>query len=443
VSSTPLFAPAGPLRGEYVPPPDKSISHRAALIAAMADEPVPIENYLDSGDTRSTLDALRTLGAGIDEEDGHILIRGVGLREPLEATGGRLDVGNSGTLMRLLPGWLAGQPGGVWTLDGDRSIRRRPVDRVVEPLRAMGARVEARAGRYPPLTVAGGELEGIEYVLPVASAQVKSCVLLAGMLAKGQTTVVERTPSRDHTERMLSRARVPFARDGRTLHVHQVDELELDAVRVPGDFSSAAFFVTAATLVRGSRVVISDVGLNWTRIGFLRIAERMGAVVVGDLEAPGETSDREPVGELDVASAPLEGTEVGPEEVPLAIDELPLVALLGAFAEGETVVRGAAELRHKESDRIAGVVEGLAGLGADITETADGFAVRGDGTPLPGGTLDARGDHRLAMLGAVAGLASKEGVEVVGMESVAVSYPGFERDLGALLRRGRGGSLGA
>jgi 3-phosphoshikimate 1-carboxyvinyltransferase len=185
--------------------------------------------------------------------------------------------------------------------------------------------------------------------------------------------------------------------------------------------------------------VISDVGLNWTRTGFLRIAERMGAVVVGDLEALGETSDREPVGELDVASAPLEGTEVGPEEVPLAIDELPLVALLGAFAEGETVVRGAAELRHKESDRIAGVVEGLAGLGADITETADGFAVRGDGAPLPGGTLDARGDHRLAMLGAVAGLASKEGVEVVGMESAAVSYPGFEPDLGALLRRGARG----
>ena len=438
MSSTRRFAPSGPLRGEYVPPPDKSISHRAALIAAMADEPVAIENYLDSADTRSTLDALRTLGAGVDEEDGRMLIRGVGLRE-LEATGGRLDVGNSGTLMRLLPGWLAGQPGGVWTLDGDSSIRRRPVDRVVEPLRAMGARVEARDGRYPPLTVAGGELEGIEYVLPVASAQVKSCVLLAGMLAGGQTTVVERTPSRDHTERMLSRARVPFEREGRTLRVHQVDELELDAVRVPGDFSSAAFVVTAATLVRGSRVVISDVGLNWTRTGFLRIAERMGAVVVGDLEAPGETSDREPVGELDVASASLEGTEVGPEEVPLAIDELPLVALLGAFAEGETVVRGAAELRHKESDRIAGVVEGLAGLGAGITETADGFAVRGDGAPLPGGTLDARGDHRLAMLGAVAGLASKEGVEVVGMESAAVSYPGFEPDLGALLRRGARG----
>jgi 3-phosphoshikimate 1-carboxyvinyltransferase len=443
VSSTRLFAPSGPLRGQYAPPPDKSISHRAALIAAMADEPVAIENYLDSADTRSTLDALRTLGAGVDQEDGRILIRGLGLRETLEATGGRLDVGNSGTLLRLLPGWLAGQPGGVWTLDGDSSIRRRPVDRVVEPLRAMGARVEARAGRYPPLTVAGAELRGIEYVLPVASAQVKSCVLLAGLLADGYTTVVERTPSRDHTERILSRARVPFERDGPILRVHQVDALELDAVRIPGDFSSAAFVVAAATLVRGSRVVISDVGLNWTRTGFVRIAERMGAVVVGDVEEPGETSDREPVGELDVASAPLEGTEVGPEEVPLAIDELPLVALLGAFADGETIVRGAAELRHKESDRIAGVVEGLTALGADAAETADGFAVRGDGTPLPGGTLDARGDHRLAMLGAVAGLASRDGVEVVGIESAAVSYPGFESDFRALLGGRRPGSLRA
>jgi 3-phosphoshikimate 1-carboxyvinyltransferase len=191
--------------------------------------------------------------------------------------------------------------------------------------------------------------------------------------------------------------------------------------------------VAAATLVAGSRVVIADVGLNWTRTGFLRIAERMGAVVLGDLEQPGTEADREPVGELDVASAPLEGTAVGPDEVPLAIDELTLVALLGAFADGETVVRGAEELRYKESDRIAGVVEGLRGLGADIEETEDGFAVRGDGSPLPGGTIDSRGDHRLAMLGAVAGLASTGGVEVVGMDVAAVSYPGFERDLRALM----------
>jgi 3-phosphoshikimate 1-carboxyvinyltransferase len=245
--------------------------------------------------------------------------------------------------------------------------------------------------------------------------------------------VVEGAPSRDHTERMLRRARVPFERDGLRSTVAQVDEFELDEITVPGDPSSAAFVVAAATLVQGSRVVIKDVGLNWTRTGFFRIAERMGAVILGDLEEPGTETDEEPRGELDVASAPLEGTEVTPEEVPLAIDELTLVALLGAFADGETVVRGAGELRYKESDRIAAVVEGLRGLGADIEETEDGFAVSGDGSPLTGGTIDSRGDHRLAMLGAVAGLASEDGVEVLNMDAAAVSYPGFERDLATLL----------
>jgi 3-phosphoshikimate 1-carboxyvinyltransferase len=321
----------------------------------------------------------------------------------------------------------------VWTLDGDESIRRRPVDRVVEPLAAMGAGMEAREGRYAPLTVTGAPLTGIEYELPVASAQVKSCVLIAGMLADGSTTILEPRISRDHTERILRRARVPFERDGLRITVAQVDELELDAVAVPGDPSSAAFLVAAACLVPGSRVVVEDVALNWTRTGFFRIAQRMGAVIVGDLEEPGTVQDLEPVGELDVAAGPLEGTTVEPEEVPLAIDELTLVGLLGAFAEGETVVRGAEELRLKESDRIEGVVTGLRSLGADVEDTGDGFAVRGDGAPLRGGVLDARGDHRMAMLGAVAGLASSEGVEVVGMEAAGVSYPRFEADLAALL----------
>jgi 3-phosphoshikimate 1-carboxyvinyltransferase len=427
------FDPSGPLRGHYEPPPDKSISHRAALFAAMADEPVTVHNYLDAADTQSTLTALRALGASVEPgTGGSLVIRGVGLRAALEATGGLLDVGNSGTLLRLLPGWLAGQPGGVWTLDGDESIRRRPVDRVVEPLSAMGAELTAREGRLPPLTVRGGELSGIAYELPVASAQVKSCVLIAGMLAGGSTTVVEGSQSRDHTERLMRRAGVPVERDGTRTTVFQVDELELGELSVPGDLSSAAFVVAAGTLVPDSRVVISGVGLNWTRAGFLRIAERMGAIVLGDFEEPDAAAELEPVGELDVASGPLEGTEVAPEEVPLAIDELTLVALLGAFADGETVVSGAHELRLKESDRIAGVVEGLRGLGADIEATEDGFAVRGDGSPLAGGELDARGDHRLAMLGAIAGLASTGGVEVVGMDSAAVSYPGFMADLRAL-----------
>jgi 3-phosphoshikimate 1-carboxyvinyltransferase len=307
------------------------------------------------------------------------------------------------------------------------------VDRIAEPLRGMGAGVEAHEGRFPPFTVRGAELTGITYEMPVPSAQVKSCVLIAGMLAEGSTTVVEGAHSRDHTERMLRRARVPFEHDGFRSTVSQVDELELDEIVVPADPSSAAFIVAAATLVQGSRVVVNDVGLNWTRTGFFRIAERMGAVFLGDLEEPGTVSNVEPVGELDVASSHLEGTVVEPDEVPLAIDELTLVALLGAFADGETVVSGAGELRFKESNRIAAVVEGLRGLGADIEETDDGFVVRGDGSPLRGGTIDSKGDHRLAMLGAVAGLASEEGVEVLDMKAAGVSYPGFELDLAALL----------
>jgi 3-phosphoshikimate 1-carboxyvinyltransferase len=430
VSGSARFDPAGALRGDYTPPADKSISHRAALFAAMCDEPVAVRNYLDSADTMSTLDAVRSLGAGIEEDgEGGLLLRGVGLHAPLEATGGLIGVGNAGTLMRLLPGWLAGQPGRSWTLDGDESIRRRPVDRIAEPLRAMGADIEMRDGRLPPFTVRGAELSGIDYALPVASAQVKSCVLIAGMVAAGTTSISEPAPSRDHTERLLRRARVPFEQEGARLTVSSVDELELDEIVVPGDPSSAAFIVAAATVVSGSRVVVRNVGLNWTRTGFFRIAERMGAVIVGDLEEPGVQPELEPLGELDVASAPLEGTVVEPEEIPLAIDELTLVALLGAHAEGETVVRGAEELRLKESDRITAVVDGLRGLGADIEATRDGFVVRGDGSALRGGLIDSRGDHRIAMLGAVAGLASLEGVEVVGMEAAAVSYPDFEADI--------------
>ena len=427
------FEPAGPLRGQVTPPADKSISHRAALFGAMTDEPVTIRNYLFAEDTLSTLTALRVLGAGVDMREDELVLRGVGLRGALEATGGTLDVGNSGTLLRLLPGWLAGHAGGVWTLDGDDSIRRRPVDRIVEPLARMGAAVEARDGRLPPLKIGGGRLRGIDYELPVASAQVKSCVLIAGLLAEGETIVREPHPSRDHTERFLLGAQAHFGRrDDGSLRVSELDELELGEVVVPGDPSSAAFWIAAATLIPDSRIVIDSVGLNWTRAGFIRIAERMGAVIVGDVEEPGTVASEEPVGELDVASAPLEATEVEPAEIPLAIDEIPLVALLAAFAEGETVVRGADELRVKESDRIMGIVEGLGGLGADIEATGDGFVVRGTGG-LRGGTIDSRGDHRLAMLGAVAGLASERGVEVLGMEAAAISYPGFERDLERLL----------
>jgi 3-phosphoshikimate 1-carboxyvinyltransferase len=430
------FSPAGPLRGTVQPPPDKSISHRAALLGAMSAEPVRVRNYLDAEDTRSTLAAVRSLGALIESRSGDLLVRGVGLRDalPLEEP---IDVGNAGTLMRLLPGWLAGQRANAWTLDGDASIRRRPVDRVAEPLRRMGASIDAREGRFPPMTVrAAPRLRAIEYELPVASAQVKSCVLLAGVVADGDTAVLEPAPSRDHTERMLLGAGVPVRRDGRRVTVACQDELEIEEVVVPGDLSSAAFLVAAGVLVRGSRLVVAGVNVNWTRTGFLRILERMGAVVLGDLEpVDAELTGTEPVSDLDVTAGPLVGTVVEPEEVPLAIDELPLVALLGCFAEGETIVRGAGELRLKESDRIATVVGALRDLGAEVEGTEDGFVVHGTGR-LRGGRIHSHGDHRLAMLGAVAGLASEEGVEVEGMEAAAVSYPGFAAELRTLVEGG-------
>jgi 3-phosphoshikimate 1-carboxyvinyltransferase len=422
------FEPTRGLSGELQAPPDKSISHRAALLGAMASEPVRIERYLHAADTNSTLEAVRALGALVELREQEVVIRGTGLREAREPDG-PIDVGNAGTLLRLLPGWLAAQEGRSFTLDGDESIRRRPVDRVAEPLRLMGAELSARNGRFPPLVVRGTHLRAISYDMPVASAQVKSCVLLAALAADGATTVSEPARSRDHTERMLLRAGVGVHRNGRHVTVVNADELLLDRVRVPGDPSSAAFLVTAGVLVPQSRLLISDVGVNWTRTGFMRIVRRMQGIVLGDLEdETGELIGEEPVSDLDVAYGALEGTVVEPDEVPLAIDELPLVALLGCFAEGETIVRGAQELRLKESDRIAGVVEGLRGLGAEIEAIEDGFAVRGSGG-LRGGTIDAEGDHRMAMMGAIAGLASREGVEVIGMEAAAVSYPSFVEDL--------------
>jgi 3-phosphoshikimate 1-carboxyvinyltransferase len=430
------FDPSGPLRGRVTVPADKSISHRAALIGAMASEPVRVTNYLDAADTRSTLAAVQELGAIVEPRDGELLVRGCGLRNAM-AAGEPIDVGNAGTLMRLLPGWLAFQQGSSFELDGDDSIRRRPVDRIAEPLSLMGARIDAREDRFPPFTVHGAALNGIDYELPVASAQVKSCVLLAGLVTDA-TTVIEPVPSRDHTERMLAAAGAPIARSadaaggGFRTTVGNTDELELDVVEVPGDPSSAAFLIAAGVLVKGSRLVLERVGVNWTRSGFLRILERMGAIVLADLEAPGTFQALEPIADIDVTGAPIEATTVQAEEVPLAIDELPLVALLGCFADGETVVRGAAELRIKESDRIATVVDGLRGLGAIIEALPDGFAVTGTGR-LRGGRLDAHGDHRLALLGAVAGLASEEGVEVVGMEAAEVSYPRFADDVAGLI----------
>jgi 3-phosphoshikimate 1-carboxyvinyltransferase len=424
------------IRGSVVAPPDKSISHRAALIGAMAAEPVHVTGYLDAADTNSTLAAVAQLGALVDVKPDEIVIRGSGLREA-RSTDRPIDVGNAGTLMRLLPGWLAGQENRAWTLDGDSSIRKRPIDRIAVPLSRMGAEIEATDGRFPPFVVRGARLRAIHYELPMASAQVKSCVLLAGLSADGATTVTEPAPSRDHTERMLAGAGIQVERHGRHVTVHAGDELELEHVHVPGDPSSAAFWLAAAAIVPGAEIEVRNTGTNWTRVGFVRILERMGVVVEGDLEEadPVGVPTAEPVADLRVRhGAALRGTVVEPEEVPLAIDELPLVGLVACFAEGETIVTGAQELRVKESDRIAAVVGALNALGGDAEATEDGFVVRGTGG-LRGGAIHSGGDHRMAMLGAIAGLASRDGVEVGDMEAAAVSYPGFTADLRTLSAR--------
>jgi 3-phosphoshikimate 1-carboxyvinyltransferase len=425
------FAPSGPLRGSLRPPADKSVSHRAALIAAMGEGETAIEGYLDAADTRSTLGAVEALGAeiemrstGSDELAGRI--HGVGLRGAASA---EIDVGNAGTLLRLLPGWLAGQEGGTWTLDGDDSIRRRPVDRVAAPLREMGANLSARDDRLPPLRVEGASLHGTEYRLPVASAQVKSCLLFAGLLAEGETRIVEPLPTRDHSERMLRAAGATVEREGDTVIVQPAERLDPGEIVVPADISSAAFFIVAGLLVPDSEVLLKGVGVNPTRTGILTILARMGGRI--EVESESERGG-EPIADLRVRPAPLQATEVGGAEVPLAIDELPLVALAACFAEGTTTIRDAEELRRKESDRVATVSTALNALGGAVEPTADGMVVTGSGG-LRGGAIESHGDHRIAMLGAVAGLASREGVEVDGMEAAAVSYPGFVSDLASLL----------
>jgi 3-phosphoshikimate 1-carboxyvinyltransferase len=424
------FDPCGPLRGSLRPPPDKSISHRAALIAAMGEGQVPIAGYLDSADTRSTLEAVQALGADVEavsSSDGlGVSVAGVGLRGARSAS---IDVGNAGTLLRLLPGWLSGQVGQSWTVDGDESIRRRPVDRIAEPLRRMGAELSAREDRLPPLQITGAPLHGVTYELPIASAQVKSCVLFAGLLAEGETRVVEPQPSRDHTERMLAAAGAAIERDGDAVVIAPAEVLAPESITVPADISSAAFFVVAGLLVPGSEVVLREVGVNPTRTGLLTILGRMGAEIeLGDEREVGG----EPIATLRVRPAPLHGTEVGGAEIPLAIDELPLVALAACFAEGTTTIRDAAELRRKESDRIETVTEALTALGGIVEPSEDGMTIEGTGG-LRGGTINSHGDHRIAMLGAVAGLAARERVEVRGMEAAGVSYPGFEQDLASLL----------
>jgi len=425
-----VFAPKGPLNGRIRPPADKSISHRAAIIGAMSDGPTRVSNFLDSDDTRSTLSAVANLGAMVNPEPDENMppeftIEGVGPGGPRSL--GRIDVGNAGTLMRLLPGWIAGYDGGLWRMNGDASIRKRPVDRIADPLRLMGAEIEVTDGRFPPIRIDGRRLHGIEYELPVASAQVKSCVLLAGLRAEGPTTVIEPLPTRDHTEVMLEAAGANIDRKPGSVTIAPGADLKLDEVEIPADISSAAFFLVAASIIPGSRVELERIGVNPTRTGILTVLERMGAdIVVTSLPSGGEA-----IADITVSSSTLAGTRIDGAEIPLAIDELPLIALAACFAEGETVIADAEELKRKESDRIAVVVDALKGLGADIEATGDGMKIRGTGG-LRGGTVDSHGDHRIAMLGAVAGIASREGVGVIDMDAASVSYPGFSGDLARL-----------
>ncbi|HLF69004.1 MAG TPA: 3-phosphoshikimate 1-carboxyvinyltransferase [Gaiellaceae bacterium] len=412
--------PVPALVGHVAVPGDKSISHRAVLVASISEGEARITGFGRSADTEATIAAVRALGAQVDEHDVDTLtVHGVGLRG-LRAPSAPIDCGNSGTLMRLLSGILAGQTG-RYELTGDASLSSRPMERVAEPLRRMGARVETTEG-HAPLVVEGASLSSISYELPVPSAQVKSAVLLAGLFAEGETTVVEPLPTRDHTERMLERAGARIRRRPRSVSVEPAERLALGDVEIPGDFSSAAPLLVAAATIPGSAVTVHGVGLSLRRIGLLDVLERMGArIAIYNRRSIGG----EPAGDVEVRASELVGATVGAEEVPALVDELPLVALLACHARGETVVRGAGELRVKESDRIESVVEGLRRLGAHARATRDGFRVRGVPARLRGGVFEAHGDHRLAMLGAIAGLSSREGVEIVGAEAVDTSFPGF------------------
>ncbi len=420
--------PAAGLDGHLAVPGDKSISHRALLLGAVSDGETLVRGFGRSADTESTLGAVRVLGARVDDGGGdELTVHGVGLRG---LAGGEIDCGNAGTLARLVSGLLAFQEG-TFTLVGDASLSARPMERVAEPLRRMGALIETTDGRLP-MTIGGAPLTGIEYAPEVASAQLKSAVLLAGVGARGRTTVLEQRPTRDHTELMLRDAGVRVSVRSASVSVDPAERLRLPSVDVPGDFSSAAPFIVAATIVPESRITIHDVDLNPRRTGLLAVLDRMGGRV-------GIVARRrlgaEPVGDLEIRSAELTATEIRADEVPLLVDELPLFGLLAAHARGESRVSGAAELRVKETDRIEALVDGLRAIGVRARGFPDGFSVTGVPARLRGGRVDARGDHRIAMLGAVAGLASREGVEILDAESVAVSFPGFYDLLGEIAQR--------
>jgi 3-phosphoshikimate 1-carboxyvinyltransferase len=402
-------------------PGDKSISHRAVLIGAVCEEETVISGFGRSADTEATVAAVRALGVEVVEEDVDVLrVLGVGL-QGLRQPDTQIDCGNAGTLMRLVTGLLAGQEGRRFELIGDDSLSTRPMERVAEPLRRMGARVETTDG-HAPLVIEGETLQAIDYELPVASAQVKSAVLLAGLCAEGSTTVVEPMPTRDHTERLLERAGARVTRRPTSVTVERTTRLQLSEIEIAGDISSAAPFLVAAAIVPGSAVTVHGVGLNPRRAGLLAVLERMGArIAIYNRRSIGG----EPAGDVELRASELVGATVAAAEVPTLVDELPLLAVAACHARGDTVVHGASELRYKESNRLDAIVEELRRIGGHARSTSDGFRIKGVPARLRGGVVDSRGDHRLAMLGAVAGVASREGVELRGAEAVETSFPGF------------------
>mgnify|MGYP006411519133 FL=1 len=411
--------PGGKLVGSIRVPGDKSMSHRVIMLGAIAEGKTDVSGFLEGEDALSTLGAFRNMGVMISEpESGRLSIEGVGLRG-LQAPTGIMDVGNSGTSIRLMAGLLAGQTFSS-VLTGDQSLLRRPMARVITPLSQMGAVISSREG-CPPLEISGGrKLRGVHYELPVASAQVKSSVLLAGLFAEGFTSVVEPAPTRNHTERMLTGFGYAVEVESGSIGLEGGGTLQGTRVDIPADISSAAFFMVGASIAEGSDLVLEHVGINPTRDGVIRILKAMGA----DIESSNERDvGGEPVADLRIRSAPLRGIDIPVEEVPLAIDELPAILIAAACAEGVTVLRGAEELRVKESDRIASMAEGLTQLGISNTVHADGITVIGG--DIGGGVIATHHDHRIAMSFAMAALRASDRIKVSDCAHVATSFPGF------------------
>lgn len=420
------------LKGEITPPSDKSISHRAVMLSSISSGTCVVRNFLRSEDTMSTLNAMRALGVDIDDEADEIIVRGAGLRG-LKAPDVSIDCGNSGTTMRLLSGILAGNAFSA-ELKGDESLSARPMGRIIKPLRMMGAQISASdEDKYPPLRIAGGPLRAISYELPVPSAQVKSAVLLAGLYARGTTEVIETVRSRDHTERMLPHFGVRLQFDGMKISLDGGQELQAADTTVPGDFSSAAFFLVAALTVPGSEVVIRSVGLNRTRTGLLGALNSMGAGIEVR-QSSGREQSGEPVGDLYVKNTGrLRAVDITAGMVPALIDEFPVFCVAAALAEGVTTIRGAAELRVKESDRIAAVAEGLRAMGSEVEEFQDGLSIKGTEALKGGSQVSSKGDHRVAMAFSIAALSARDDTVIEGADAVGVSFPAFFNMLEGLI----------